>query len=106
MPKLYFELKLVDEYGEVHGIVRREIDDEAAYKGDRIADDFTFNASIGAVPFKSAVEVLRVREFRKHLLIESARQLGHQLTDFLEDREGWHGLDRQEGVERSLRRRP
>lgn len=108
MTKLYFELKLVDDYGRVHGVVRHEIDEQAAFMGDRIADDVRSGlyAGPGETPFDSVVKVLKVRQFRKRLLIESARNVGHQLADFLEDREGWHGLDRQVGVEQALRAKP
>lgn len=102
--KLYFELKLVDERGEVQAAVRHKFGREAAYRGDRIGGEMRMG--VGAASFEDAVKVLKVREFRKRLLIDTAKQAGAQLAEFLEDREGWHGLDRQEGVERSLKRRP
>lgn len=100
--KLFFELKLIDDFGRVHGIVRRHIDEKAAFMGSRIKEDLSLGAlGIGTVsPFDAAVEVLRVKEFRRGLLQQAAAMTGMQLADFLEDREGWHGIDRQERVEK------
>lgn len=101
--KLYLELKLTDEHGTVHGVVRRPLSEKAAFKGQRHAEQFHNPAPIGGPTFDDAVEVLQVREFRRKLLIEAATGSGMQLADFLEDREGWHGLDRQESTEKIAR---
>jgi hypothetical protein len=104
--RLYFELKLVDGYGEIHGIVRREIDKDAAFKGQRIAEE----ASLGIFPrrggesaMSALANVLQVREFRRDLLVAAAKVAAQQLADFLQDREGWHGLDRQDAVEKIVK---
>ena len=101
--RLLFELKLFDDYGRVHGVVRREISEKAAYMGPRIKEDLELGAiaaDMGTTPFDATVEVLRVREFRRGLLRDAAAWAGLQLADFLQDREGWHGLDRQEATEK------
>jgi len=88
----------------VHGIVRRELDEKAAYMGPRIASDMRAPVpGVGLVGFDQAVEVLRVKEYRRKLFLEAARFTGMALADFLEDREGWHGLDRQEKTEEIAR---
>lgn len=101
MPKLFFEMTLVDEYGHVHGRLRREIHEKAAYIGNRIVNEMKAGAAMGIplVSFEEAVEVMRVKELRRGLLVSAATQVGGALADHLEDREGWHGLDRQERVE-------
>ena len=100
--RLFFEMKMFDDYGRVHGVVRRELDENAAFQGQRIAEDMRLGVvGMGsASPFDTAVEVLRVKEFRRSLLKEAGAWAGVQLADFLEDREGWHGIERQERVEK------
>jgi hypothetical protein len=97
--KLFFEMMIVDEYGFVHGRRRVEISRDAAYIGNRAVDDMKLMNSLGAGSMSATVEMMRVREFRKKLLTSAAAQCGTALAEHLEDREGWHGLDRQERVE-------
>lgn len=98
--ELMFELRLVDGYGRVHGAVTRPLDKDVAYRGQRIAEDLRVLGPLGGMSFDDAVEILQVKEFRRRKLIYCAQMAGGQLADFLEDREGWHGLDRQEATER------
>jgi hypothetical protein len=103
MPKLFFELKMTDEWGRVHGVIRREIDDRAAYIGPRVVDDMRAGVLMpghGQSTMDATIEVMQAREFRRSLLKHAATQAGGQLADFLEDREGWHGIERQERTEK------
>ena len=43
--------------------------------------------------------VLKRREFRKDLFQDEARRLGALLAERMEDKEGWHGVERQERLE-------
>lgn len=102
--QLKLELRLVDGYGRTHGVVVREVPSDVAFQGERAAEEFklgTFaiGAADGAQAFQSAVNVLKVKELRRGKLREMATQLGAALADFLQDREGWHGLDRQEATD-------
>jgi len=97
------ELRLVNGWGEGHGAVGYGLPQEAAYMGDRIADDVRAGASLGTMSMSDVVKVMKVREFRRGLLISACQQAGAQLADFLQDREGWHGLDRQERTEEIIK---
>jgi hypothetical protein len=99
MMPLFLDVKMVDEYGRVHGAVRLELPEKAAYMGNRIADDMRAGV-FGSM--EQSIEVLKVRELRRGLLSDAAMQAGYQLADFLQDREGWHGIDRQEARERAV----
>ena len=101
MMRLHLDVRLVDEYGRTHAAINRELSEKAAFMGDRIVPEMRF----GALKFDDVVDVMRVREFRRGLLIEAARMAGMQIADFLEDREGWHGADRQESTEAALTQR-
>jgi hypothetical protein len=98
MRKLTLRLCLTDDRGQVHGEMAIDLGDEVAFMGERIADDFRFEASIGSMSMNDAVKVLNVKQVRKKLLALAARNLGESLAEHLEDREGWHGVDRQERV--------
>ncbi len=108
MAKLMFELRLVDEYGHVHGALVHEVSEEAAYIGDRAVEEARMGlgpVSPGDTPFGGMVKMMKAREFRRDLLVATAKAAAHRLADFLADREGWHGIKRQEATERSLKDR-
>ncbi len=104
--RLFFDMMIVDEHGFVHGRNRVEISRDAAYIGSRAVDDMKLLNSIGAGSMSATVEMMRVREFRKKLLTSTAAQCGAALAEHLEDREGWHGLDRQRRVEEQYKEPP
>lgn len=97
--KLFFDMIIVDEHGFVHGRRRVELHRDAAYIGDRAVDDMRLMNEMGAGSMAATVKMMRVKELRKGLLIQVAGQCGGALAEHLEDREGWHGRDRQERVE-------
>lgn len=101
---LFFEVRLKNGWGETVAVVRRPLSRDAAFMGSRAAENTRNPAPFGGVsPFEDAVRVLKVREFRRMLLREAGAAAGDQLSDFLQDREGWHGLDRQDRVEKIVR---
>lgn len=71
-------------------------------------DDVFIHESMGLMPpaprpfdNRKTEEIIRViqrKEFRKDLLRDTCRRLGTILGQRLEDKEGWHGEDRQEGL--------
>jgi hypothetical protein len=67
--------------------------------GERLADDMKAGVAFaGPSAFEQTVSTLKSRQFRRDLLERAAQMLGKKLADHLEDREGWHGLDRQEAA--------
>jgi len=98
------ELKLVDDRGVTHGTVSRNLSEEVAFMGDRAAEEFRLGVPLlySNDPMAEAVKVLKAKEFRKDLLVRACADIGAQLSDFLQDREGWHGVERQEGCERMI----
>lgn len=54
----------------------------------------------GEHAFTDVVTMMRRRAFRKGVLIAEAQRLAGQIAERLEDREGWHGADRQETANR------
>ena len=96
--KLFFKMEITDETGRVHGAVMREIHQDAAYMGERVVDENRFAPTrFGPSPFdNSMVRLMKVRQFRRGLLIDCASKTGEMLADHLEDKEGWHGVERQQ----------
>lgn len=56
----------------------------------------------GLVSMETVVEVLRLKEFRKHLFVGEATRLGRLLAERMEDAEGWHDYSRIEPARREL----
>lgn len=46
--------------------------------------------------FDSVIQLMKRREFRKDLFRSSCTRMGAKLVEYMEDKEGWHGVDRQE----------
>jgi hypothetical protein len=53
MIKLFLELKLVDEYGHIHGVVRQRVDRDVAFMGNRIP--MKEKAELGLMGFEETV---------------------------------------------------
>jgi hypothetical protein len=99
MPLNKRELRLkiiLDDMWETHGYVATAVADEVAFNGERYVEDKQVEISMSLEPVEEFFKVLKVREFRREMLIAEATKLGHALADHLEDAEGWHGLERQE----------
>lgn len=106
MSELFFEMRLVDGDGRTHAAIRRPISEHAAYMGPRVVPEMRLGvipARDPNNPFSPAMEIIQVKELRRKLLTDCARMGGAQMADFLEDREGWHGIDRQESAERAIK---
>ena len=50
----------------------------------------------------SAVRLMKTRELRREILLQTACRLAAQMADRLEDSEGWHDPDRIEPARRAL----
>lgn len=59
---------------------------------------------IGFGSFESTVELIRRKEFRKKLFVETAERLGTLLAERMEDAEGWHDASRIEPARAELRK--
>lgn len=86
------EMSMRGPHGEAY-TVALPLDHHTAGEFERIAPPVPLMNS-----FDDAVEILRRREFRKDLFQRAARNLGTLLAETMEDKEGWHGVDRQEGL--------
>jgi hypothetical protein len=64
--------------------------DDAVRISVRVVDEIKF----GLVDFDATIELIRARQFRKRLFIETATLLGEQLAERMEDAEGWHDASR------------
>lgn len=100
MTKLFFDFALIDEYGHIHARRRTEVSEDCAFMSTRIVEDM--KAPIKTMNFEQAVNVMRLKEFRKKILIQVAANCGAQLAEQLEDREGWYGIERAERIEAKL----
>jgi len=97
-----FFLRMSFHDNEGHTFADRAMEIDSAWCGHR--PSFT-NLSpptrgLGASTFDEVVDILRVKELRRKEFIRDATRMGHALADFLEDKEGWHGIDRQERIEK------
>jgi hypothetical protein len=64
---------------------------------ERTVDDVK-TPSLSMMNFDDVVRVMKVKGYRRKEFIAEAERLGHQLAAYIEDREGWHGIDRKEAI--------
>ena len=98
----YLELSMVGPHGErVRQCVA--LDHRTATDIQRVEPPhkFTF-AGANISPFEATVQIMKRRVYRKELFIESARKLGGQLAERMEDAEGWHDESRIEPAKKAL----
>lgn len=96
-------VEMIDAHGRVVAAIVRPLPREAAFMGERIGDE----VSAGVYgSFDQVVEVLKVKELRRGLLADTAMEAGYQIADFLQDREGWHGIERQETTRKIIANAP
>jgi hypothetical protein len=98
-PRFFLRMSFHDNQGNTFG--ERAIEISSAWSGRRpnFANLKPPSAYFpGELTFNDTVEILQVRELRRKQFIADATRMGMALADYLEDKEGWHGLDRQEGI--------
>lgn len=98
MNRFTLELALLDSHTGKRSVVCRNV------------DDVFFDMQMGQISppdrfdpmgsFEKTVKVIKRREFRRSLLQDLCNNLGYNLAVYLEDKEGWHGESRKEGIER------
>jgi hypothetical protein len=95
--KYTLSLVLKDYMGETIGHVNYDLDE---FTPVEIAPPSPF----GLDSFSGTVERLKARQSRRDFLADTAKRLGSCLSNFLEDKEGWHGEHRQELTKNYLKR--
>ena len=80
--------------------------DEFPVFSERFVEDVRAPIDIGVslMSFDTVVTALKKREFRRDLLLHAAKQLAGRLSDYIEDKEGWHGEGRRERIKEAERR--
>lgn len=53
---------------------------------------------LGGDTFDTVIKKMRKRELRKDIMRDECLRLGAKLAEYMEGREGWHGVDRQERI--------
>ncbi len=87
------ELALVDPYGK-RTVKAIQLDEFTMQEHAIIKPPEPF--MVGPRSFDEVIQVMKRREFRKDLFKQEATRLGHALAEYMEDVEGWHGVERQE----------
>jgi len=98
-PKCTIHLYVKDEYGREVGHMAVSADEFPVFS-DRFVDEVTAPAELGfsVLSFDTVVKVMKQREFRREILMDAARKLAARLSDYIEDKEGWHGERRRETI--------
>ena len=76
------------------------VDDEVIYSGmsPTICEYMEIGAEVGAsvVSVDQMLNMMQRRDFRRNRLVNEMVRLANSLADYMEDREGWHGMERAE----------
>lgn len=74
--------------------------DEFPIFNERFVEDIRAPVDVGfsVLDFNTVVSAIKKREFRRDFLLHAARKLAGRLSDYIEDKEGWHGEKRREAV--------
>lgn len=100
MPKAQFTLELSlrpNGIGEQSLHMAIDLDHEL-----RISSRAVDEAKIGFADFGSVVTMMKTKEFRRRLFVETAMRLAEQMADRMEDAEGWHDPSRIEPARQQL----
>lgn len=90
MTRFTIELRIRDRFGEAN--YAHAIDCDEALRISTRAVDEVKAGIFGSM--SDTVKLMRIREMRRQVLIETAKQLAGQMTDRMEDAEGWHDVSR------------
>ena len=105
-PRYRIQLSVIDTQGhdEFHMAVGS---DEFPVFSERFVEDVRAPVDVGfsVLSFDSVVSTLKNREFRRELLLDAAKKLAGRLSDYIEDKEGWHGERRREAIKDKIRYR-
>lgn len=100
-PRFTLEVKLRSPDGRTLYAMAVNLEPDECSDMERIVGDMRLSrefddGSVGGLD--EVVRTMRRREFRRDALVNKARLLGMQLADLMEDKDGWHGADRQESA--------
>lgn len=96
-PRMRLELHLISEAtNERYAQAVRLEDDEAVDRWEHSLGKLKPPSELDTRTFEETIQAMQRREFRRSAIVSQAKTLGDALCDLLEDREGWHGADRQE----------
>lgn len=98
-------LMLSEKRGSGRYVMAIDLPRDVAGEFRRAVDDMKAGAALGIplMSFDQAITLMKQREFRRERFIREAQRLGAKLADFMEDNEGWHGVDRQEITDEILK---
>jgi hypothetical protein len=89
------ELRIIDPMGRTYS--RKAIGVDAFTFGERFV--VPPPGPFDGLSFDNVVERIQKKEFRKDILETECLRLGRAMGEHLEDKEGWHGVDRQSSVD-------
>ena len=98
-------LSVMDRYGDQDAHMVVEMDEFPVFS-ERFVEDVTSEfapLALGPEPFNAMVKILKTRQFRKDMLERAAQVLARRLSDYIEDREGWHGERRRDTIKEQRR---
>lgn len=98
-PKFQLQIRLLDPWGRVKYVNATELEPDVCSDMERAVSDMHLAHDVGmSIGMDATVTLMRRRQFRRDLFVALARNLGMQMADFMEDKEGWHGRDRAESA--------
>lgn len=100
-PKCTIHLYVRDEFGQEVGHMAVGADEFPVFS-ERFVDEVRAPIDVGfsILSFDQVVSTLKQREFRREILMDAARKLAARLSDYIEDKEGWHGESRREAIKK------
>jgi hypothetical protein len=95
--------RLEDQFYQSEATLCQKIELEAM--SERMVSDMKLSASmpdgISLVSFDDTVKMLKKRQYNREKLIREFTIIGERMADYLEDKLGWHGEERQEAIKSS-----
>lgn len=77
--------------------------DEFAVFAERFVDEIRDPGPAPWHSFETVVQVLKKRQFRREILLHAAEKLAERLSEYIEDKEGWHGEGRRDRIKAAIR---
>lgn len=98
-PKCSIHLIVRNEFGEEVGHMAVGADEFPVFS-ERFVEEIRAPMEIGfsLASFDTVVSTLKKREFRREILMKASQKLAARLSDYIEDKEGWHGEHRRETI--------
>ena len=99
----HLEMTFRGPYGEKY-TVAMPVDSHVAVERFHVKKPLGFGLMLDtgvvlAGAFEQVVYAMKRREYRKTAFIDAAAKMGQILAERMEDKEGWHGIEREEKLE-------